>query len=131
MGDAVFSSSEVTAMEIIVVATMLFLLVLLGVAVKLYDLKRKREDEAIAAQARVSDALLMDATLAGLPLTPTAHLPLWRGTPLVVEITGAVPRPELREAAVDVARREIGRSRSDFQIENRIAVDPAALGHAA
>lgn len=118
-------------MEIIVVATMLFLLVLLGVAVKLYDLKRKREDEAIAAQARVSDALLMDATLAGLPLTPTAHLPLWRGTPLVVEITGAVPRPELREAAVDVARREIGRSRSDFQIENRIAVDPAALGHAA
>jgi hypothetical protein len=118
-------------MEIIVVATMLFLLVLLGVAVKLYDLKRKREDEAIAAQARVSDALLMDATLAGLPLTPTAHLPLWRGTPLVVEITGAVPRPELGEAAVDVARREIGRSRSDFQIENRIAVDPAALGHAA
>ena len=118
-------------MEIIVVATMLFLLVLLGVAVKLYDLKRKREDEAIAAQARVSDALLMDATLAGLPLTPTAHLPLWRGTPLVVEITGAVPRPELREAAVDLARRELGRSRSDFQIEDRIAVDPAPLGHAA
>lgn len=118
-------------MEIIVVATMLLLIVLLGGAVKLYDLKRKREDEAVAAQARVSDALLMDATLAGLPLTPTAHLPLWRGTPLVVEITGAVPRPELREAAVDVAKREIGRSRSDFQIEDRIAVDPAPLGHAA
>ncbi len=90
-------------MEIIVVATMLLLVVLLGVAVKLYDLKRKREDEAIAAQARISDALLMDATLAGLPLTPTAHLPLWKGSPLVVEITGEVPRPELREAAVDVA----------------------------
>jgi len=118
-------------MEIIVVATMLLVVVLLGVAVKLYDLKRKREDEAVAAQARISDALLMDANLAGLPLTPTAHLPLWRGTPLVVEITGAVPRPELREAAVDVAKREIGRSRSDFQIEDRIAVDPAPLGHAA
>ena len=76
-------------MEIIVVATMLLVVVLLGVAVKLYDLKRKREDEAIAAQARVSDALLMDATLAGLPLTPTAHLPLWKGSPLVVEIKGA------------------------------------------
>ncbi len=118
-------------MEIMVVTTMLLVVVLLGVAVKLYDLKRKREDEAVAAQARVSDALLMDATLAGLPLTPTAHLPLWRGTPLVVEITGAVPRPELREAAVDVAKREVGRSRSDFRIENRIAVDPNALGHAA
>ena len=118
-------------MEIIVVATMLLAIVLLGIAVKLYDLKRKREDEAIAAQARVSDALLMDAALAGLPLTPTAYLPLWKGSPLVVEITGAVPRPELREAAVDVAKREMGRSRSDFRIEDRIAVDPAGIGHAA
>ncbi|HEY7433781.1 MAG TPA: hypothetical protein VIE41_01465 [Methylomirabilota bacterium] len=118
-------------MEIIVVATMLILVVMLGIAVKLYDLKRKREEEAVAAQARVSDALLMDATLAGLPLTPTAHLPLWKGSPLVVEITGAVPRPELRDAALDLAKREMGRSRSDFRVEDHIAVDPAALGHAA
>jgi hypothetical protein len=113
-------------MEIIVVTTMLILVVMLGVAVKLYDLKRKREEEAVAAQARVSDALLMDSTLAGLPLTPTAHLPLWKGSPLVVEIKGAVPRAELRDAAVDLARREMGRSRSDFRIEDHIAVDHAA-----
>ncbi len=118
-------------MEIIVVVTMVILVVVLGLAVKLYDLKRKREEEAVAAQARVSDALLMDAALAGLPLTPTAHLPLWKGTPLVVEIKGAVPRPELRAAAVDVAKREMGRSRSDFLIEDHIAVDPAAVGRAA
>ena len=118
-------------MEIMVVATMLLMLVLLGVAVKLYDLKRKREEDAVAAQARVSDALLMGANLAGLPLTPTAHLPLWKGSPLVLEIKGAVPRPELREAAVDVAKREVGRSRSDFRIEDRIAVNPGGLGHAA
>jgi hypothetical protein len=116
-------------MEILVVATMLFLAVLLGLAVKLYDLKRKREEEAVAAQARVSDALLMDATLAGLPLTPTAHLPLWKGSPLVVELTGAVPRSDLREAAVDVASREMSRSRSDFRIEDHIAVNP--VGRAA
>jgi hypothetical protein len=113
-------------MEIIVVTTMLILVVMLGVAVKLYDLKRKREEEAVAAQARVSDALLMDSTLAGLPLTPTAHLPLWKGSPLVVEIKGAVPRAELRDAAVDLAKREMGRSRSDFRIEDHIAVDHAA-----
>jgi hypothetical protein len=124
-------ATEVTSMEIIVVAAMLSLVVLLGIAVKLYDLKRKREEEAVAAQARVSDALLMDATLAGLPLTPTAHLPLWKGTPLVVEITGAVPKAELRTAAVDVARREISRSRSDFQVEDHIEVDPAMLTRAA
>jgi hypothetical protein len=131
MGDAAPEAMEVTTMEIIVVAAMLSLVVLLGIVVKLYDLKRKREEEAVAAQARVSDALLMDAALAGLPLTPTAHLPLWRGTPLVVEITGAVPRPELRTAAMDVARREISRSRSDFQVEDRIQVDPALLTRAA
>jgi hypothetical protein len=125
MGDAPSAAMEVTSMEIIVVAAMLSLVVLLGIAVKLYDLKRKREEEAVAAQARVSDALLMDASLAGLPLTPTAHLPLWKGTPLVVEITGAVPKVELRTAAVDVARREISRSRSDFQVEDHIKVDPA------
>jgi hypothetical protein len=122
---------EVTTMEIIVVAAMLSLVVLLGIGVKLYDLKRKREEEAVAAQARVSDALLMDASLAGLPLTPTAHVPLWKGTPLVVEIKGAVPRAELRSAAVDVARREISRSRSDFQVEDHIKVDPAMLTRAA
>ena len=118
-------------MEIMVVAAMLSLVVVLGIAVKLNDLKRRREEEAVAAQARVSDALLMDATLAGLPLTPTAHLPLWKGTPLVVEIRGAVPRAELRSAAVDVARREISRSRSDFQVDDRIKVDPALLTRAA
>jgi hypothetical protein len=122
---------EVTAMEIIVIGAMLVLGGLLGLAVKIYDLKRKREEEAVAAQARVSDALLMDAALAGLPLTPTARLPLWKGSPLVLDITGVVPRTELREAALDVAKRELGRSRSDFRIEDRIAVDRGALGHAA
>jgi hypothetical protein len=131
MGDAPWGATEVTSMEIIVVAAMLSLVVLLGIGVKLYDLKRKREEEAVAAQARVSDALLMDASLAGLPLTPTAHVPLWKGTPLVVEIKGAVPRAELRFAAVDVARREISRSRSDFQVEDHIKVDPAILTRAA
>lgn len=118
-------------MEIIVLATVLILVVLLGLAVKVYDLKRKREEEAVAAQARISDALLMDGTLTGLPLTPTAHLPLWRGSPLIVEITGAVPRTELREAAMDIAKREMARSRPDFRIEDRISVDPAVFGHAA
>jgi hypothetical protein len=131
MGDAPWEATEVTTMELIVVAAMLSLVVLLGIGVKLYDLKRKREEEAVAAQARVSDALLMDASLAGLPLTPTAHVPLWKGTPLVVEIKGAVPRAELRSAAVDVARREISRSRSDFQVEDHIKVDPAILTRAA
>ncbi len=118
-------------MEMTVVAlVMLILVVLLGISVKLFDLKRKREEEAVAAQARIADALLMDSTLAGWPLTPTAHLPLWKGSPLILEIKGAVPSPELREAAVDVAKRELVRSRPDFLIEDRISVDRRVLSHA-
>ena len=112
-------------MEMTVVALMMLALV-----VVLYDLKRKREEEAVAAQARIADALLMDSTLAALPLTPTAHLPLWKGSPLILEIKGAVPSPELREAAVEVAKREIARSRPDFLIEDRISVDRRVLSHA-
>ena len=119
-------------MEMTIVALMMLaLIVVVGVAVKLYDLKRKREEEAVAAQARIADALLMDSTLAALPLTPTAHLPLWKGSPLILEMKGAVPNPELREAALEVAKREIERSRPDFLIEDRISVDRHVLNHAA
>src|SRR4026209_490666 len=118
------SRQEVPTMEIIVVAAMLALVVLLGIAVKLYDLKRKREEEAVAAQARISDALLMDATLSGLPLPPPGRTPVGTGTPLTREITGSVPKTELREAALGVARREMARSRDDFRIEDRTAGDP-------
>lgn len=118
-------------MGISVLAVMVVLGVLLWLGVRAYDLKRKREEEAVAAQARVSDALLMDATLAGLPLTPNAHVPLWKGSPLVLTITGVVPRSELRVAAVELARRELARGRSDFHVDDRISVDPGALSHAA
>jgi hypothetical protein len=117
---------EVTAMELTVIVFMLVLFTLLGLVVKMYDLKRKRDGEAVAAQARVSDALLMDPMLGNLPLIPTARVPLWKGSPLIVDIRGAVPRSELRDAALALARREVARDRSDFQIEDHIAVKRAA-----
>ena len=43
---------------------------------------------------------------------------------LTLEISGSVPKTELREAALGVARREMSRSRDDFRIEDRIDVDP-------
>jgi hypothetical protein len=53
------------------------LLVIVGVAVKLYDRRRKRDAEAVHLQAQVSDALMRDARLAGMVLTPTAIAPTW------------------------------------------------------
>ena len=95
------------------------LLVLVGVAVKLYDRKRKRDAEAVHLQAQVSDALMRDAGLAGLLLTPTAHL---RGGEAVVEITGEVPDDTARETALRIAREEAARVRPDVRIVEKIAV---------
>src|ERR671922_1324916 len=78
------------------------LLVIVGIGVKLYDLKRKREAEAVHLQAQVSDALLREPTLFGLAVTPTAHVPWWKGTPARLEVTGRVPTADARERAIRI-----------------------------
>jgi hypothetical protein len=93
------------------------LLLIVGVAVKLYDRKRKRDAEAVHVQAQISDALMRDAGLAGLLLTPTAYL---RGGEPVVEISGEVPDAAAHEAALRIARGEAARLRPDVHIVDRI-----------
>jgi len=107
------------------------LFVIVGVAVKLVDLKRKRESEAVHLQAQISDALLREASLFGLPITPSAHVPFWRGTPATVEVAGQVPTPELHRAVMRVVQDEALRIRSDVQIVDRIGVAAAAGVRAA
>jgi len=100
------------------------LLVVIGVVVKLFDLKQKRESEAVQLQAQLSDALLREPSLAGLPLTPTVHVPMWRGTPATIELMGRVPTPELKDTVLRIVRDEAARIRSDVQIEDRLSVVP-------
>ena len=107
------------------------LLVLIGIVVKLYDMKRKREDEGVAMQARLSDALLMEPSFAGFPITPTVHVPLWRSSPAVVVMTGAVPTPELREAALRLVIREMKHPGIDYRIEDCLSVDTLIARQAA
>src|SRR5207247_10185257 len=57
------------------------LLVVIGVVVKLFDLKQKRESEAVQLKAQLSDALLREPSPATLPLAPTAPAPATKGTP--------------------------------------------------
>src|SRR6266849_1996114 len=66
-------SPEVTSGTgaILIAAVVIVLLLAVGVMVKLYDLRRKREDEAVALQARISDALMSEPALAAFPLAPT------------------------------------------------------------
>ena len=103
----------------------LALLVIVGVAVKLYDRKRKRDAEAVHLQAQVSDALMRDARLAGLVLTPTASVPTWGRGPATIEISGEVPDATMRETVLRVAREEAARLRPDVEIVDRLNVPHA------
>jgi hypothetical protein len=107
------------------------LLVLVGIGVKLYDLKRRREADAVHLQAQISDALLREQALFGMPITPTAHVPFLGGSPAVIEVTGHVPSPEARETALTLIREEAARIRPDFTIEDKLEIEPALARHAA
>ncbi len=105
-----------------VILALLGLLIIVGIGVKLYDLRRKREADAVHLQAQISDALLREASLMGMPVTPTVHVPTWSGSPAVIEVSGQVPTPEAKESALRLIESEARRVRSDFRIEDRIAV---------
>jgi len=125
---AVQSGSVTTA---VVVASLLAVLVVLGALIKMLDLKRKRETEAVVVQARISDAVLRDPRLFSLPITPTAHVPLWKGTPVTVDVAGQVPSDDLRDAAVGLIEREAAQMGSEVRVESRIGVVPTMARRSA
>jgi hypothetical protein len=125
------ASAEGSSGAMTMIAVVVGLLLLVGAGVKLYDLKRKRDAEAVHLQAQISDALLREQSLFGLPITPTAHVPLWSGTPATVQVTGHVPSEEAREAAMRIVRDEATRIRPDVRVEERLSLDTAAATRAA
>lgn len=107
-----------TAGTLAVLAVVAGLVIVVGIGVKMFDLKRKREAEAVQLQAQLSDALLREG---GLAITPTAHIPLWAGGPVTVELSGPAPSsPEGREAALQLVEREAARIRPDVRVIDRI-----------
>jgi hypothetical protein len=107
------------------------LLAITGIAVKLYDMRRKREDEGVALQSRLSDALLTEPSLAHLPITPTVHVPFGRRPKAVIALTGTVPTPALREAVLRLVIREATFPRGNYRIEDRLFVDTLMSRRAA
>jgi hypothetical protein len=98
--------------------------VLLAVWVRLHDLRQRRELEAIHIQSRIADALFQDSRFGGAVVIPTVRVPRWPGSPLAVVMSGEVPDPELREAALRIAVAEAERIRPDARIEDRMMVLP-------
>jgi hypothetical protein len=109
-----------------VAAVLVFgLLVVIGALVKIYDLRRKREMEAVHLQAQISDALLRDPNLFGLPVAATAHAPLWSGSPVTIDLTGEVYDNNQRFAVERIARAEAMRIRPDVEIVDHLSVRAA------
>lgn len=113
------------------VVVLMAMLVVIVVPVKLYDLRRKREEEALSLEAQISSALLADPSLMGFPVIASVHMSLWRRSPPVVTITGTVPTPELREAAIQLVKRELSGPGSSARTEDRIVVDPTMVKRVA
>jgi hypothetical protein len=106
-----------------IVMLLLFgLLVLVGIGVKLYDVRRKREAEGVHLQAQVSDALLRDPNVFGMAVTPTARVP-WSGHPVTLEVAGRVPTPEAREQVLRLVEAEARSVRPDVVIEDHLVVE--------
>jgi hypothetical protein len=127
-GDGTQSGAVTTA---VVVGSLLAVLVVLGALVKMLDLKRKRDSEAVVVQARISDAVLRDPRLFSLPITPTAHVPLWKGTPVTVEVAGQVPSEDLREAAILLVEREASQLGPEVHVESKIGIEPTMARRSA
>ncbi len=101
------------------------LLLITVLLVKILDLRRKRETEAVHLQAQVADALLREQGLFRLAITPTAHVPLGRGSPAVIELAGQVPSEAELRAVLRVVQQEALRVRPDVRIDSRIGIVPA------
>jgi hypothetical protein len=106
------------------VVVVMALCLAIGIAVKLYELRRKRDEEAVFLQVRISNAMQLDSGLAALPIAIVARVPLRRRLPAMVEIVGTVPTPELRDAVVRLVGHELSQCRPNARPADRVVVDP-------
>jgi hypothetical protein len=107
-----FARLFVAAALIVVLAAM----ILVGRA---YDLSWKREAQAASLETRISRSLRADPSLSPFPIVPTVRIPLWRGSPVIIAMTGSVPRSQIRLAAVELALREAGKESQDVSRRRR------------
>jgi hypothetical protein len=112
---------------VVLIAAAVVLLV--GVLGKVHELRDRRAAEAIAVQGEIADALLRNPALLGWPLVPIARVPLWRGSPVTVKLTGEVPSRELRALALLAAERGAAELLVRVRIKSRIGVAKSRRRH--
>jgi hypothetical protein len=112
------------------VAAGFVVLLVIAVVGRLLDLRRRREDEALGLQSRVSDALMLEPGLSGLAVTASMRVPLWPRKPPTLELVGRVPTPDQHELAAKVAIRTLADRVDQVRVEDKVWVDPVMREHA-
>ena len=126
-GDAAASprrSSADWGTGIAIVTIILLLVIAIGVVAKFYDVNRRRKEENAALQSLLSDALLLERSIVGLPVAPFVSQSVWPHSPLVIAVRGSVPTLELRDAVMQLVEREAFRRHPGARTEDRLQVDP-------
>lgn len=101
-------------------------LVAVVAGVKVYDRRRRLAEEDMALEARVSDALMSEPSLAGLPVAAhVARMGMSENAPTRVDLTGTVTSPQMEDVALSLVRREVLPARPEAEIASHLDVDPA------
>jgi hypothetical protein len=113
-----------------IVGTVLTLVVLavivIGIVIvaRRVSARRRRMEEAVILQSQLSDFVLRETQLRGLPITPRARVLGWRKPEVTVEVAGEVPTPDLRETAMRVVASEAKRLRPDVTASDHLFIVP-------
>src|SRR5262245_47068553 len=126
---SVFSQAppaEIVALALAAALVILFVVLVVGVGLAFFDLGGRREEEAERLELMIGRALSRE--VGRLPVVPVARVPRSARSPVVIlEITGTVPTSELRDIILDIVERELCRLRPHYRIDNRLAVNEAAV----
>jgi hypothetical protein len=114
-------SGGTTAIIILVVAA---IALIAGIA-KAVDMRRKREEQTLELQSQIAEALLREPGI-GVSVTPTVHIPTWKGSPARITLSGVAPNPRSRQAAMRIAAQEASRVRPDYELDDRMTEAAAA-----
>ncbi|HUF92071.1 MAG TPA: hypothetical protein VMR23_06820 [Candidatus Limnocylindria bacterium] len=99
---------------------------LIAWGVRRLEADQRREEEATRLQERIAESLSRDPRLRAASMLPVVSVP--RRGPVVVELTGEVQSPRLRDLVIDTARHEVaracgtGRRARAFTVVNRLEV---------
>lgn len=109
---------------IAIMAVILLLIIGIGVAVKLYDVKRRRTEENAALQSLLSEAVMLEHSIVGLPVAAFVSRSVWPRSPVVIAVRGSVPTTAVRDAVMRLVEREAFRRQPGARTEDRLQIDP-------